>query len=125
MSTLRNVFKIPELRNKLLFTLLMIALYRFGAHVPVPGIDLTVLRLSVEETFFRMLRYREFDAAEMSLSAYVLSLAEPVPPFVALPVFPSRLFRHSAVYVAAGAGITAPADLAGRRVGVEPGGHGV
>lgn len=40
MSTLRNVFKIPELRNKLLFTLLMIALYRFGAHIPVPGIDL-------------------------------------------------------------------------------------
>jgi preprotein translocase subunit SecY len=40
LSTLRNVFKIPELRNKLLFTLLMIGLYRFGAHVPVPGIDL-------------------------------------------------------------------------------------
>ena len=40
MSTLRNVFKIPELRNKLLFTLLMIALYRLGAHIPVPGIDL-------------------------------------------------------------------------------------
>ena len=40
MSTLRNVLKIPELRNKLLFTLLMVAIYRFGAHVPVPGIDL-------------------------------------------------------------------------------------
>ena len=40
MSTLRNVFKIPELRNKLLFTLLMIAVYRLGAHIPVPGIDL-------------------------------------------------------------------------------------
>jgi preprotein translocase subunit SecY len=40
LSTLRNVFKIPELRNKLLFTLLMIALYRLGAHIPVPGIDL-------------------------------------------------------------------------------------
>ena len=40
MSTLRNVIKIPELRNKILFTLLMIAIYRFGAHIPVPGIDL-------------------------------------------------------------------------------------
>ncbi|MGN6694044.1 MAG: preprotein translocase subunit SecY [Aquihabitans sp.] len=40
MTTLRNVFKIPELRNKLLFTLLMIAIYRLGAHIPVPGIDL-------------------------------------------------------------------------------------
>ena len=44
MSTLRNVFKIPELRNKLLFTLLMVALYRFGAHVPVPGIDLAAIK---------------------------------------------------------------------------------
>ena len=43
MSTLRNVFKIPELRNKLLFTLLMIAAYRLGAHIPVPGIDLGAL----------------------------------------------------------------------------------
>ena len=40
MSTLRNIVKIPELRNKLLFTLLMIGLYRLGAHIPVPGIDL-------------------------------------------------------------------------------------
>ena len=44
MSTLRNVFKIPELRNKVLFTLLMIALYRLGAHIPVPGIDLGTLK---------------------------------------------------------------------------------
>jgi preprotein translocase subunit SecY len=44
VSTLRNVFKIPELRNKLLFTLFMVALYRFGAHVPVPGIDLATIR---------------------------------------------------------------------------------
>jgi preprotein translocase subunit SecY len=40
LSTLRNIFKIPELRNKVLFTLLMIALYRLGSHIPVPGIDL-------------------------------------------------------------------------------------
>ncbi len=44
MSTLRNVLKIPELRNKLLFTLFMVAVYRFGAHVPVPGIDLGSIR---------------------------------------------------------------------------------
>ena len=43
MSTLRNVLKIPELRNKLLFTLMMVGLYRFGAHVPVPGIDLSII----------------------------------------------------------------------------------
>ncbi|NLD75596.1 MAG: preprotein translocase subunit SecY [Acidimicrobiales bacterium] len=43
MSTLRNVFKISELRNKLLFTLFMVAVYRFGSHVPVPGIDLATI----------------------------------------------------------------------------------
>ena len=44
MSTLRNVFKIPELRNKLLFTLFVVAIYRFGAHVPVPGINLGIIK---------------------------------------------------------------------------------
>ena len=44
MSTLRNVFKVPELRNKLLFTLLMIAFYRLGSHIPVPGIDLGAIK---------------------------------------------------------------------------------
>jgi preprotein translocase subunit SecY len=44
VSTLRNVLKIPELRNKLLFTLFMVAVYRFGAHIPVPGIDLGSIR---------------------------------------------------------------------------------
>lgn len=44
MSTLRNVFKIPELRNKLLFTLAMVAIYRFGAHIPAPGINLGYLK---------------------------------------------------------------------------------
>ena len=44
MSTLRNVLKIPELRNKLLFTLAMVAVYRFGAHIPVPGIDLAAIK---------------------------------------------------------------------------------
>ena len=86
--------------------------------VKVNGVDLTVLRMPVEEAFFRMLRFEEFDAAEMSLSAFVLSLAEPERPFVAIPVFPSRLFRHSAIYVNAAAGIEVPADLAGRRIGL-------
>src|SRR5579884_75302 len=63
--------------------------------VPVDGIELNYLNLPVEETFFRMLRHREFDVAEMSLSSYVMSLFKPEPPFVAIPVFPSRCFRHS------------------------------
>jgi 4,5-dihydroxyphthalate decarboxylase len=81
------------------------------------GIDLTYLTLPVEETFFRMARYREFDVAELSLSSYVISLGQDAP-FVAIPVFPSRSFRHNGIYVRAASGIGEPADLAGRIVGV-------
>jgi 4,5-dihydroxyphthalate decarboxylase len=81
------------------------------------GLDLNYLSLPVEETFFRMLRHREFDAAEMSLSSYVVSLFTPDRPFVAIPVFPSRFFRHSCIYVHAASGIREPAQLAGRKVG--------
>jgi 4,5-dihydroxyphthalate decarboxylase len=82
------------------------------------GIDLDYLTLHVEETFFRMLRYREFGAAEMSLSSHVLSLARGDSPFVAIPVFPSRFFRHSSIFVSAKSGVRVPKDLAGKRVGV-------
>jgi 4,5-dihydroxyphthalate decarboxylase len=81
------------------------------------GIDLNYLTLPVEETFFRMLRHREFDAAEMSLSSYVVSLFTPERPFIAIPVFPSRFFRHSCIFVHAGSGIREPRDLVGKKVG--------
>ena len=81
------------------------------------GIELNYLNLPVEETFFRMLRHREFEVAEMSLSSYVLSLFSPDRPFVAIPVFPSRVFRHSSIFVHAASGIREPRDLAGRMVG--------
>jgi 4,5-dihydroxyphthalate decarboxylase len=81
------------------------------------GIDLVYLAQPVEETFFRMLRHREFDCAEMSLSSYAMSLGRDDRPFVAIPAFPSRFFRHSCIFVSARSGITQPADLAGRRVG--------
>jgi 4,5-dihydroxyphthalate decarboxylase len=85
--------------------------------VPADGVDLTYLTLPVEETFFRMLRHHEFDAAELSRSSYVLSLSSPNPPFIAIPVFPSRFFRHSCIYVSAKSGIREPKDLIGKRVG--------
>ena len=81
------------------------------------GIELTYLDLPVEETFFRMIRHREFDVAEMSLSSYAVSLFREPRPFVAIPVFPSRFFRHSCIYVNANAGIREPRDLVGKRVG--------
>jgi len=83
------------------------------------GIDLTCLPMTIEEIFFRMARFREFDAAEMSLSSYLVSLsAGESAPFVAIPVFPSRSFRHSGIYVHTGSGISRPEDLVGRTVGV-------
>lgn len=81
------------------------------------GIELNYLRLPVEETFFRMMRHREFEVAEMSLSSYVLSLQADPAPFVALPVFTSRMFRHGGIYCHAGAGIERPEDLRGKTVG--------
>jgi 4,5-dihydroxyphthalate decarboxylase len=82
------------------------------------GIDLNVLNLHVEETFFRMLRNREFDVAEMSLSSYTVAAARDNCPFIAIPVFPSRFFRHSCIFVSAASGIRDPKALAGRRIGV-------
>src|SRR5262245_10684355 len=81
------------------------------------GIELTFLPLPVEETFFRMLRYREFDCAELSLSSYTMTLCRDDPPFIAIPVFPSRFFRHSCIFVSARSGIREPRDLVGKRVG--------
>ena len=81
------------------------------------GIDLNLLALAPEETFFRMVRHREFDVAEMSLSSYTVSLGRDDPPFVAIPVFPSRCFRHSCIYVSAASGIREPRELAGKRIG--------
>jgi 4,5-dihydroxyphthalate decarboxylase len=85
------------------------------------GIDLNFIALPVQETFFRMLRHLEFDASEMSLASYVLSLEDDkdkdARPLVAIPIFLSRLFRHSAIYVNTNSNINEPKDLIGKKVG--------
>jgi len=85
--------------------------------IPIEGIELNYLNLPVEETFFRMMRHAEFDVAEMSLSSYTISLFRDNPAFVAIPVFPSRSFRHSGIFIHTGSGISEPKDLIGKRVG--------
>ena len=82
------------------------------------GIDLNFQTLDVEETFFRMLRNREFDAAELSLSSYCVTLGRDNPGFIAIPVFPSRFFRHSCIFISTKSGIEKPSDLVGKRIGV-------
>jgi 4,5-dihydroxyphthalate decarboxylase len=86
--------------------------------VQVEGVELTYLPLRVEETFWRMLRYQEFDAAELSMGSYLMARDKGSPRLVAIPVFPSRAFRHSCIYINAESGIKEPKDLAGKRVGV-------
>ncbi|MBA3507010.1 MAG: ABC transporter substrate-binding protein [Betaproteobacteria bacterium] len=81
------------------------------------GIELIYLEMPVEETFFRMLRNQEFDVAELSLSSYVVSLFKEPRPFIAIPVWPSRCFRHSSININAASGIREPKDLIGKRVG--------
>jgi 4,5-dihydroxyphthalate decarboxylase len=85
--------------------------------VQAEGIELNFLDLPVEETFFRMLRNREFDVAELSLSSYTVSLFREPRPFIAIPVFPSRMFRHSCIFVSTASGIREPGDLAEKRIG--------
>ena len=82
------------------------------------GVDLTFLPLRPGETFWRMLNHGEFDASEMSLSSYTILRSEGDTRFIAIPVFPSRIFRHSALYVRSDASIESPEDLKGKRVGV-------
>ena len=81
------------------------------------GISLNYLRLPVEEIFWRMVRHQEFDASEMSLSSYMIHRSR-ADDFLAIPVFPSRFFRHSCIFINTQSGIVRPEDLVGKRVGV-------
>jgi 4,5-dihydroxyphthalate decarboxylase len=82
------------------------------------GIELTRLDLPIEEIFFRFTKFREWDVSEMSFGKIISLMSEERPPIVALPVFVSRVFRHSAIYVADAKKIRAPKDLEGKRVGI-------
>jgi 4,5-dihydroxyphthalate decarboxylase len=86
--------------------------------VPVQGIDLNVLDLPLHDIFFRFVQFKEFDVAEISMAKYVSMISQGDDSLIALPVFPSRVLRHSAIYVRTDGPVKAPADLAGRRVGV-------
>ena len=83
------------------------------------GIDLDFVRMdNPRDIFDQMAGKQAFDAAEMSSSEYISRVAANKCPFVALPVFPSRVFRHGFITVNRGNGIDSPKDLAGKRIGV-------
>jgi len=85
--------------------------------VQAEGIRLNYLPLQAEEIFWRMGGHQEFDASEMSLSNQITMVSRGNAPFVAIPVFPSRFFRHSCVFINTEAGIKEPQDLKGKKVG--------
>jgi 4,5-dihydroxyphthalate decarboxylase len=84
------------------------------------GVDLRYIPIqSSPEIFARMAKTHSFDVAEMSLAHYFIMRARGEFPFVAIPVFPSRVFRHGYIFVNAASGIRSPNDLEGKKVGVQ------
>jgi 4,5-dihydroxyphthalate decarboxylase len=86
--------------------------------VRAPGIELIPFELPIEEVTFRFTRFAEWDVSELSFGKTVSLLSQDNPQIVPIPVFPSRVFRHSAIYVGEGKKIKTPKDLEGRRVGI-------
>ena len=86
--------------------------------VRADGIVLTGFVLPVEEIFFRFIKNREWDVSEMSFGKFIGYASQGQSPFIGIPVFPSRVFRHSAFYVRTDRGIASPKDLEGKTVGI-------
>lgn len=82
------------------------------------GIDLRILRMTPSDIFFRMCNYLEFDVSEMSMGAHCFLIGSGNSPFVGMPAFPSRSFRHSMVYYHTRSGIQKPQDLNGKRIAI-------
>lgn len=89
----------------------------FDGRVKVDGIELKHMELFPSITFHRMVGGREFEFTEMAMTLYVSTLDMSDRPFVALPIFPVRTFRHSAIYVSTKSGIRDPKDLIGCKMG--------
>lgn len=84
----------------------------------IPGVDLVALTMSSPERHWRLMRHHEFDICEFSMASYLAMRDQRSDPYIAIPVFPHRRFRHSYLFVNASAGITSPRDLEGRAVGL-------
>lgn len=87
-------------------------------HVQIDGVDPVFMTLTPEEMFFRAFRHREFDVSELSLASYVVSIDKGIGGYIGVPVFLSRAFRHTSIYVRTDKGIEKPQDLKGKRIGV-------
>lgn len=89
----------------------------YDGRVQIDGVDPVYMLLNPEEMFFRAMRSRDFDIAELSFSSYLVKHSQGDCPYIAVPVFLSRAFRHTSIYVRKDR-VKRPADLKGRRVGL-------
>jgi 4,5-dihydroxyphthalate decarboxylase len=85
--------------------------------VQIDGVDPVFMALDPEEIFFRAFRHAEFDICELSLSSFTVKTAREDCPYIGVPAFVSRAFRHTSIYVRTDR-IKKPADLKGKKVGV-------
>ena len=90
----------------------------FNGAVKPKGIELTCLMMEVEETFKRFLADQEWDVSEISFAMSCQAIDRGDAPFVLIPVFPSRLFRLSGVYIRSDGSVKKPEDLAGKKIGL-------
>ncbi len=90
----------------------------FDGRVKIEGCEVNCVQLSAEEAFHRAFNGEEFDITEISGSSYMMTLARGESPYVAIPAFVSKVFRHSAIYIRGDRGINTPKDLIGKRIGM-------
>lgn len=86
--------------------------------IQIDAVEPAIMTLNPEEMFFRAMRHEAFDVSELSLSSYALRIARGDCPYVGVPAFVSRAFRHTSIAVRKAAGIRTPKDLEGKRVGL-------
>jgi 4,5-dihydroxyphthalate decarboxylase len=89
----------------------------FDGSVQIDGVDPIFMTLPPEEIFFRALRTADFDICELSMSSFTVKTAAGNCPYVGVPAFVSRAFRHNSIYVRTDR-IKRPEDLKGKRVGL-------
>lgn len=90
----------------------------YDGRVKIDGVKPVVVLQSPEEMFFNAFRHETCDISELSFSSYCLSLTRDNPPYIAVPVFLSRAFRHTSIYIRTDKGIKNPVDLKGKKIGI-------
>ncbi|OYU48256.1 MAG: 4,5-dihydroxyphthalate decarboxylase [Rhizobiales bacterium PAR1] len=90
----------------------------FDGQVQIDGVSSVFMALEPEEIFFRAFRHEEFDICELSLSSYTVKVSRGNAPYVAIPAFLSRAFRHTSIYIRKDRGIREPKDLIGKKIGL-------